>query len=82
MEHKKDILLCLVGGSLMIIGSLKGSLGFIGKLLSLATNYVSPEIELKIQWLLMIFGYIAAGGGISVIVEAIITAKCSDRIGK
>ena len=82
MEHKRGVLLCFIGGALMIFGSVIGSLGFIGKLLSLATNYVNPEIELVIQYILTIFGYIAAGGGISVIIGTLIAELSSNRIGR
>jgi hypothetical protein len=82
MEHKRAVVLCLIGGALMLIGSVFGSVGFIGKLLSLTTNYVDPGIEAVIQGTLTVFGYIAAGGGISVIVGAFIAGFGPDRIGR
>ncbi len=82
MEHKRAVFLCIIGGALMLVGSVIGSLGFIGKLLNLATHYVDPEIEFAIQIVLTVFGYIALGGGISVIVGALIAGFSSDRLGR
>ena len=82
MEYKRAVIFCIIGGVLMLLGSVIGSIGFIGKLLSLAIHYVNPEIEFVIQIVLTIFGYIAMGGGLSVIVGALIAGYSSDRLGR
>ena len=82
MEHKKWILLCIVGGALMITSSLVGSVGFYGRLLELASGYVGPKTQRVLEIILIVFSYIAAGGGISVIIGALITGFSSDFTGR
>lgn len=82
MEHKKWIILCIVGGALMITSSLVGSVGFYGRLLELASGYVGPKTQRVLEIILIVFSYIAAGGGISVIIGALITGFSSDFTGR
>jgi hypothetical protein len=82
MEHKRAVIVCFIGGALMMFGSVFGSVGFLGKLLSLASGYVDPGIEAVLQNILTVFGFIAAGGGISVMVGAIIAGYGPDRVGR
>ena len=82
MEHKKGVILCIIGGALMILGSTFGSVGFLGKLLSLASGQVDPEVELFLQSVLTFFGYVAMGGGFSVMVGALIAGISSDFLGR
>ena len=82
MEHKKWVLLCIIGGILMILSSIVGSLGFIGTVISLISGILGPEFEQFFSVLLPILMYIAAGGGFSVIVGALIAGYGPDRIGR
>jgi len=82
MEHKKWVILCIIGGILMVLSSLIGSLGFIGTVLKLAAGVLGPEMQQIISNLLTVLGYIAAGGGISVILGALIAGFGPDRLGR
>ena len=84
MEHKKWVFLCIIGGALMIISSVVGSVGFYGTLINLISDsgLVGPKTQRVLEIVLLIFSYIAAGGGISVIVGALIAGFSSDFIGR
>jgi len=82
MEHKKWVILCIIGGILMVLSSLIGSLGFIGTVLKLAAGVLGLEMQQIISNLLTVLGYIAAGGGISVILGALIVGFGPDRLGR
>ena len=82
MEHKKWVILCIIGGALMLLSSVVGRIGFLGTLLELLSGVVSTEIQRVIEIVLTIFTYIAAGGGISVIIGALIAGFSSDFVGR
>jgi len=82
MEHKKWIILCFIGGVLMFVSSVVGSVGFIGIVLSWAAGVFGLEMTTTFSILMTILAYIAAGGGISVIVGALIAGYGPDRIGR
>ena len=82
MEHKKWVILCIIGGVLMLLSSVVGRVGFLGTLLELLSGVVSTEIQRVIEIVLTIFTYIAAGGGISVIIGALIAGFSSDFVGR
>lgn len=82
MEHKKWVILCIIGGALMLISSLVGRVGFLGTLLELLAGVVGPNTQRVIEIVLTIFTYIAAGGGITVIIGAIIAGFSSDFAGR
>ncbi|UCC19809.1 MAG: hypothetical protein JSV62_00595 [Promethearchaeota archaeon] len=82
MEHKKGVILCIIGGALMLISSLTGRVGFLGTILSLLSGYVGPEIQVVIEIILNVFSFIAMGGGISVIIGALIAGFSSDFAGR
>ncbi len=82
MEHKKGLILCLIGGALMILASVVGSIGFLGKILTYLSDYVGLETQEVIALVLTIFSYIAAGGGISVIIGAVIAGYSNNRLGR
>jgi hypothetical protein len=82
MEHKKWVVLCIIGGLLMILSSLVGRLGFLGTLIILLSGIVPPEIQQVLEILLTVFSYIAAGGGISVIIGALVAGFSSDFVGR
>ena len=66
----------------MITSSLIGSVGFYGRLLELASGYVGPKTQRVLEIVLLVFSYIAAGGGISVIIGALIAGYSSDFAGR
>ncbi|KKL12381.1 hypothetical protein LCGC14_2536340 [marine sediment metagenome] len=82
MKHKKWVLLCILGGALMMTSSIIGSVGFYGRIIILASGFVGPEIQAVLGIILMVFSYIAAAGGISVIVGALIAGFSSDFAGR
>lgn len=82
MEHKKWVILCFIGGVLMVLSSVVGSVGFIGTVLSWAAGVFGLEMTKTFSILMTILAYIATGGGISVIVGALIAAFGPDRIGR
>lgn len=82
MEHKKGVMLCIIGGALMLLSSVVGWLGFLGTLITLLYGNVTPEIQQILEIILTIFSYIAAGGGISVIIGAFIAGFSSDFVGR
>ncbi len=82
MKHKKWVLLCILGGALMMTSSIIGSVGFYGRIIILASGFVGPEIQAVLGIILMIFSYIAAAGGIAVIVGALIAGFSSDFAGR
>jgi hypothetical protein len=66
----------------MLLSSVVGSVGFIGTVLSWAAGVFGLEMTETFSILRTILGYIAAGGGFSVIVGALIAAFGPDRIGR
>ncbi len=82
MEHKKGVILCIIGGALMLLSSVVGRLGFLGTLITLLYGNVTPEIQQILEIILTIFSYIAAGGGISVIIGAFVAGFSSDFVGR
>ena len=66
----------------MILSSIIGSLGFIGTILTLLGGVVTPEIAQNIAFILTILGYVAGGGGITVIIGSLIAGYGSNRIGR
>ncbi|MFX0030817.1 MAG: hypothetical protein ACFE8B_16510 [Candidatus Hermodarchaeota archaeon] len=82
MENKKWIILCIIGGILMIISSTVGSITFFETIFSLLEAVVGEDVANIISLVIQILGYIAIGGGISVIVGAIIVAMEHYRLGK
>ena len=84
IKHKKWVILCIIGGALMLTSSLVGSAGFYGTLLNavLTSGLVGPEVQAVLEIILMVFGYIAIAGGISVIVGALIAGYRSNFVGR
>ena len=66
----------------MLLSSVVGRLGFLGTLITLLYGNVTPEIQQILEIILTIFSYIAAGGGISVIIGAFIAGFSSDFVGR
>lgn len=82
MEHKKWVFLCIIGGVLMLLSSVVGRVGFLGTLITLLSGYVAPEVQQVLEIILTVFTYIAAAGGISVIIGALVAGFSSDFAGR
>ena len=82
MENKKWIFLCIVGASLMIIGSVVGNPTIFNFIFGVAVEYVGPKTESILAIILNIFTYVALGGGISVIAGASLVMLNRYKIGK
>lgn len=82
MENKKWIFLCILGGTLMILGCATGSIVLYEIIYNLALGNIGEELATIFSIILKIFGYIAAAGGASVIIGALIVAMGRYRLGK
>ena len=82
MENKKWMIMCLIGGILMIISSVVGSVSFFALVFDILSDYVGAEVAAILSIVLQIFGYIALGGGISIIIGVLILTLNSYRLGK
>lgn len=82
MENKKWIFFCIVGASLMIIGSVVGNPTIFTLIFGVAVEHVGPKTERVLAIILNVFTYIALGGGISVIGGAILVMMHRYKIGK
>jgi len=76
------ILVCILGGILMIVSSTVGSITFFERLFALIAADVGPEVAAIVSLVVQILGYIAMSGGIAVIVGALIVAMDHYRLGK
>lgn len=81
MENKKWMILCIVGGILMILSSTIGGISFFITVSNIITEEV-PELAPILNLILQIFNYIALGGGISVIIGTIIVVIGQYGVGK
>ena len=79
MEDKKWIVFCIIGGLLMLISSVIGSVSFYALVFSEVSKRLGPETAMVLSIILIIFAIVAMGGGISVILGAILVSK--DKIG-
>jgi hypothetical protein len=82
MENKKWIFLCILGGTLMIIGSVVGNPTIFIFIFEVASEHVGPKTQSVLSVILNIFTYIALGGGISVIGGATFVMMHRYKIGK
>jgi ribosomal protein L40E len=82
MKNLTSILLCFLGGVLMIIGSATGSAAFYFYLANLASSYISPDFMPLVASILTVLEYISFFGGYSVIVGAILILIKQIRLGK
>lgn len=82
MKNITWILLCFLGGILMVIGSATGSAVFYVYLANLASSYISPDFMPLVASILTVLEYISFFGGYSVIVGAILILIKQIRLGK
>ncbi|MFX1393887.1 MAG: hypothetical protein ACFFAH_09965 [Promethearchaeota archaeon] len=80
MRNKVSVTLCIIGGILMIIASIVGNALVYQQIVDYTVNQF-PEYETFLRIFLTICIYIALGGGISVILGAIITFSAL-KLGK
>ncbi|MBY8986637.1 MAG: hypothetical protein KGD65_16310 [Candidatus Lokiarchaeota archaeon] len=45
MEHKKWVILYIIGGALMLLSSVVGRVGFLGTLITLLSGFVAPDVQ-------------------------------------
>jgi len=76
------ILLCFLGGTLMIIGSATGSATFYIYLANLVSSYISSEFMPLVAAILTVLEYIAFYGGYSVIVGTFLILIKQIKLGK
>jgi hypothetical protein len=82
MENKKWIILTLIGGVLMIIGSAVGTIAFYEFLYNLVSGYISEDFKPLISSILGIISFLAAGGGYTVIAGLILYMLKQYRLGR
>jgi hypothetical protein len=82
MKNLIWILLCFLGGILMIIGSATGSAVFYVYLANLVSSYISPEFMPLVAAILTVLEYIAFYGGYSVIVGTILILINQIKLGR
>ena len=80
--HVKWVILCILGGILMFLGSLVGGITIFVILGDFAVQQLGSDIGPIIGTVLSILGYIAAAGGIAVIIGAIIVVMDHYKLGK
>jgi len=77
--EKKWVLLCILGGIIMIISSLVGSVSFFALVFGIVSDLFGSEVALALSIVLTIFAIIAGLGGIAVIIGVILVTR--DKIG-
>ena len=82
MKNYIWILLCFLGGILMIIGSATGSADFYIYLANLVSSYINPDFIPLVDAILTVLKYIAFYGGYSVIVGTILILINQIRVGR
>ncbi|MHA1377208.1 MAG: hypothetical protein ACTSRG_02390 [Candidatus Helarchaeota archaeon] len=81
MVNKKMVVLCIIGGILMILSGTVGSIGFFGTILNYLKTW-APQIAPVLEIVMTIFTVIATGGGVSVILGALICSGDNYGLGK
>ncbi len=76
------ILLCIIGGILLIISSTVRSFTFFERLFGLIAADVGPVVATIVSIVIQILGYISMVGGIVVIIGALIVAMNHYILGK
>lgn len=82
MQNKKWVILCIIGGILMILGSTIGSIAFFEMIFGLLQGILSQSLLKIVDLVLKVLAYIAGGGGVSVIIGAILVGIGVYRLGK
>ncbi|MFX1393888.1 MAG: hypothetical protein ACFFAH_09970 [Promethearchaeota archaeon] len=79
MVEKKWIWLSILGGILMILSSIIGSVSFFALVFGIASDLLGSEVAFILSIILIIFAFIAGLGGIAVIIGVILVVR--DKIG-
>jgi hypothetical protein len=82
LKNGLSVALALIGGFLLVQVSWVGSIGFIADIAYFAQNYFSPLISDSVELVLTILFYVAALGGIAVIIGGVLIGLSRIRIGK
>jgi hypothetical protein len=78
MRNKVPVILCIIGGALMLYAGVVGSVGFWAELLAYAETIVPGSGEI-VAWILVILWNIASLGGTAVIIGGYLIT--TDRVG-
>ena len=79
MQNKTAFILALIGGIILFIEGITGSIGFFAYLPLILTIPELAPLEPVIYYLIIILGFVAASGGIGVIIGGYLFTK--DRVG-
>ena len=79
MVEKKWVSLCILGGILMILSSIIGSVSFFALVFGIASDLLCSEAAFILSIVLIIFAFIAGLGGVAVILGVILVVR--DKIG-
>lgn len=79
---KKWLAVCVLGGGLMIIGSVTGDVSVYRMIFDFVQDYLTEDISTIFSIILTILGIIAAGGGFTVLAGTGIIASGHSGIGK
>lgn len=79
MAEKKWVWLCILGGILMILSSVFGSVSFFALIFGIASDLLGSEVAFVLSIVLIIFAFIAGLGGVAVILGVILVVR--DKIG-
>ena len=80
--EKKWVVMCGLGGILMILGSVTGDVSIYRMVFDIASDYLNGDFAPLFAVVLSILGFIASGGGFTVIVGTGLIAKGYNWIGK
>ncbi len=80
--EKKWLYFCTLGGILMIISSVVGSVSFFALVFGIASDILGPETAFVLMIILLIFAIVAGLGGVAVIIGVILVVKDKIGIGK
>ena len=78
MHNKKAFIMCLVGGILLFLASVMGSIGMYGTIIAFVADQY-PEMIGILDNVLLVLSFIAGLGGIGVIIGGFMLT--SDRVG-
>lgn len=65
MENKKWIIICIIGGILMLISSVVRNVSFFALIFGIASDILGPESSAMFSLVLQLFSYMVLGGNCS-----------------
>ena len=82
MKHKTGIILLIIGGAMMIISSVVGSMGIYDLLYNMISTEVDPSLQPLLEIILNVIRFIADWGGGAIIIGAFLIMVNQYRLGK